>query len=421
LFNIVNTNQVDLSTIDATNVQPNSRLWAIQTKFETPILDFNPSNTGATITSGSQIPTIGMWHQIGQIPEDDKGIYLQITDVPRSYLVYGTNGVSLDVQASANTFNTSPQLTGSLCDIVGFSKQEVKLGQVANEKTIKEAVVAIPYVNVLNQRRFINLPNNAVTYVQNTFFGMSKEIEQTETEILSSVPETVRNQLRAMKEYVIPPNFDFVNNDKVNPIAMYFFEFSYKLTQQDLVNIWQGMQPNISVEFEKQSSIIEHEINQNEFINLDNLSEKLEWLVFKVKQKAKTNYFDQVFQSIKEKNKDKINNLLKLGRNNKFNITSLESMPQYTYNWPYDYFSLVELAKIDAKLEFENLDTDPASITNVSNKTLKEISEQPKRNLNKIVESSTDNATQLLTNVSTQTIRPASSAGDASRLKRNRT
>ena len=420
LFNIVNTNQVDLSTVDTVNIEPNSKLWAIQTKFETPILDFNPSNTGATVTSGSQIPTIGMWHQIGQIPEDDKGVYLQVTDVPRSYLVYGTNGVTLDLQASSSIFNTTPQLTGSLCDIVGFPKQEVKLGQVANEKTIKEAVVAIPYVEVLNQKIFINLPNNAVTYVQNTFFGMSKEIEQTETDILSSVPETVRNQLRAMKEYVIPPNFDFVNNDKVNPIAMYFFEFSYKLTQQDLVNIWQGMQPNISVEFEKQSSVIEHEVNQNEFINLTNLNERLQWLVFKVKQKAKTNYFDQVFQSIKEKNKEKINNLLKLGRNNKFNITSIESMPQYTYNWPYDFFSLVELAKIDAKLEFENLDTDPASITNVSNKTLKEISEQPKRKLNKVVESSTEDSIQLLTNVSSQTIRPASTAGDASRLKRNR-
>lgn len=381
LFNIVNTNQLDVSTIDSTNIEPNSKLWAIQTKFETPILDFNPANTNVSVNSGSSIPTIGMWHQLGQIPEDDKGIYLQITDVPRSYLVYGTNGVTLDLQASSAIFNTSPQLTGSLCDIVGFSKQEVKLGQVANEKVIKEAIVAIPYIRQNNERKFINLPSNAVDYTKNRFFGINKSIESIETSVLSSVSEPIRNQLELMQQYVLPPNFDFINNEKVNPIAMYFFEFNYKLTQQDLVNIWQGMQPNASIEFEKQSVSIEHEINSNEFIDVENLNENLEWLVFKVKQKAKANYFDEVLQSIKEKNKQKINNLLKLGRNNKFNVTSIEAMPQYTYNWPYDFFSLVELAKIEAKVEFTNLDTEPASITNVSNKTLKEISEQPKKRI----------------------------------------
>ena len=30
-------------------------------------------------------------------------------------------------------------------------------------------------------------------------------------------------------------------------------------------------------------------------------------------------------------------------------------IPEYSYNWPYDYCSLVELAKIDAEVKFEKV------------------------------------------------------------------
>ena len=57
--------------------------------------------------------------------------------------------------------------------------------------------------------------------------------------------------------------------------------------------------------------------------------EKLQWMVFKVKQRAKTNYFEQI------------------GSEKKVDI------PEYSYNWPYDFFSMVELASIDAEVTFK--------------------------------------------------------------------
>ena len=52
-------------------------------------------------------------------------------------------------------------------------------------------------------------------------------------------------------------------------------------------------------------------------------------MVFKVKQRAKTNYFEQI------------------GSEKKVDI------PEYSYNWPYDFFSMVELASIDAEVTFK--------------------------------------------------------------------
>jgi hypothetical protein len=62
---------------------------------------------------------------------------------------------------------------------------------------------------------------------------------------------------------------------------------------------------------------------------------RLRWMVFKVKQKASQNYYDKI-----------------VGETQKLSKTS-----PYSYNWPYDYFSLVELAK--ANTEFAFTPTNP--------------------------------------------------------------
>ena len=56
--------------------------------------------------------------------------------------------------------------------------------------------------------------------------------------------------------------------------------------------------------------------------------------MFKVKQKSAWNYFDKTAQAEGQ-------NLI---------------MPNYSYNWPYDFFSLVELAKINANGTFVKKD-----------------------------------------------------------------
>ena len=68
---------------------PPSR-WVIQTKFETPMLNFNHLSASDSITlpiNASAIGSLGMWHQYGNIEESAyKGIFLQVTDVPPDWI-----------------------------------------------------------------------------------------------------------------------------------------------------------------------------------------------------------------------------------------------------------------------------------------------------------------------------------------------
>jgi len=56
------------------------------------------------------------------------------------------------------------------------------------------------------------------------------------------------------------------------------------------------------------------------------LPEDIQWMVFKVKQKAKTNYERDI-----------------LGKE----VPTNEGQKYFGYNWPYDHFSLVEMGKLD--------------------------------------------------------------------------
>ena len=60
-----------------------------------------------------------------------------------------------------------------------------------------------------------------------------------------------------------------------------------------------------------------------------------------IKQRAKANYFEQTIDS---KDDDRFKFQFKVGQ--------AKIAPDYSYNWPYDFFSLVELAKIDAEVDF---------------------------------------------------------------------
>jgi len=64
-------------------------------------------------------------------------------------------------------------------------------------------------------------------------------------------------------------------------------------------------------------------------------------MVFKVKKRAAYNYFAATADSTDD---DRFAFQFEFGGEKK--------TPDYSYNWPYDYFSLVELAKIDAEVEF---------------------------------------------------------------------
>lgn len=71
-------------------------------------------------------------------------------------------------------------------------------------------------------------------------------------------------------------------------------------------------------------------------LSVQDVEEDMQWLVFKVKKRAGSNYYDLI------PGQDIGSDILK----------DLEQVEfDYNYNWPYDYCSLVELAKIDIEYE----------------------------------------------------------------------
>ena len=73
-------------------------------------------------------------------------------------------------------------------------------------------------------------------------------------------------------------------------------------------------------------------------------------MVFKVKQKANKNYFSKVIA-------EEVNQVERFDRSVGIQVGRSDSgkafQPKYSYNWPYDFFSLVELIKIDAEVTLD--------------------------------------------------------------------
>ena len=128
------------------------------------------------------------------------------------------------------------------------------------------------------------------------------------------------------------------------------FEFGHRLDKQDLADIWQGVMPKIAMSAKKSISTIEHPLGSKyEFFGqyLNSIPDNIKWMVFKIKQKAATNYFATTPQT--ETGTGFSFQQTELGAD----VSSPEQELPYSYNWPYDFFSLVELAKIDAELELD--------------------------------------------------------------------
>ena len=294
---------------EGTNEQ--KKVWLLQSKFETPVLNFanvttsslnpdvpddeyTPPASRATslvdtgLSSSAQIKINGMWHQYGTLPtQENEGIFLRIKE-----------------GAPAGQF--------SLAEIVGFETGVPKrIGKPKNAGLLEEAVIAIPFKTVANRREF---------------FPINKDNQQySDTE-------------RLLQKYVFPPKFDFVINQTVTPILMYGFEFSATLTQKDITDMWQNLPPDIADKFEQKEVVIDDE-QVLELLASD--SDEIQWMVFKVKKRAKKD-FDKVRRQLVS--------------------DDVSAFPQtvgdYTYNWPYDYFSLVELVKIDETVRYISEDIE---------------------------------------------------------------
>lgn len=342
--------------------------WVISPKFETPIYDFNTGVRRITAASGrltlpvyaSESVPRGMWHQFAAIDPDPKnGIFLEIEDIPSNWLKYHH-----EVRFTSSPYNNfqpydaqrSGRVMKSFADLMGVNShnRSTKLGQIAEKRTIREAVVAIPYVIeelvrksdlqgcdevVTKRKKFIDIPERR--------FKQSLKQMLTEDETGEASPdnsESVTRLLRKMQRYVLPPQLDFLNNRKVKPIVMYMFEFEFELDKDDLSYIWQNTAPRDYKKFSRQSQSVAHELFDTELLNAGNLlkNQNLRWMVFKVKQRSQTDYYDLIPEQADAATRQ---------------IFGGQEPPQQfplNYNWPYDYISFVELIRLDVDVLFKS-------------------------------------------------------------------
>jgi len=304
--------------------------WIIQPKFETPILNFQHQKDNRTLpnnASSASVP-LGMWHQYGRLPAENEGIYMQVTDVPSSWQI-GNLGKSV-IQAAT---------TGSLAELCGFTSEPIKLGKTAGRKKISECVVAVPFLEESGIKKFFKINEKMV-----------KRAIDGETE---AIDETVIDMIDKMRRFIFPPTMDFVNfPKKVEPIAMYVFEFSSNLSTTDLTDIWQNVLPSVGISHEEQEVAISHSLinDKRRLLSKKKLRSDIRWMVFKVKQRAASRYFEQVYT----RKGDQTTSILGEG----IEADSIGPRSKIQYNWPYDFFSLVELVKIDASIKLSDVEED---------------------------------------------------------------
>jgi hypothetical protein len=345
--------------------------WIIQPRWETPIMNFYSAslenrNCSGLVQTGSAAhgaPTRGMWHQYGGPLLADQGVFLEILDAADSEIEDAYNIMyevgNLD-NAVANPADFSK--TGSLADILGFEKGSKKLGVSSDKKTIKEAIVAIPYQVESFGVPFYSLERTKID-------TMIEKIQSKDIVDFADPERPLYDMVKTMQDYVIPPQFDFITFDgkggrpEVSPISMYIFEFSHDLDREDITDIWQNLPPDIGTDayFKESTSTISHSLvgnlkeqlletrqysmKEKKYIQKRDIN-NIRWLVFKVKQKGSWNYYDKTANS-NDDQRFKYN--FAYGGQN----ASKLSQPLYSYNWPYDFFSLVELIKIEAGVSFE--------------------------------------------------------------------
>jgi hypothetical protein len=310
--------------------------WIIHSKWESPVLNFahhyregiemgrlNGKSSPWNML-GENVQTIGLWHQHGIIPTgSDEGIFIEIDTPP------------VAVHPSSGEVAYRPE---SLASLVGMSTGRRRVGRLQQHSRLEEAVVAVPFVvGPDGRRKFYRLPKSQINAAIRVANGLTTTVDRA--------AETQR-LVNLMKKYVFPPRFDFVaNKGFVDPFAMYVFEFGVDIDGHDLSNIWQNLPPSVGDKFESQVATIQHPILAKQFFDNDKrkITADIRWLVFKVKKRGRINY-DRM---IKEQHTTDVSTI----------PANIEG--HYSYNWPYDYFSLVELVKMEAGIQYASHEPEP--------------------------------------------------------------
>jgi hypothetical protein len=244
----------------------------------------------------------------------------------------------------------------NLTEIIPFREENKlkKMGELANSRSLFEAIVVVPY-----QHNVSSTVDRNQSYEKKEFFNIDREkvdsclksaVGSQEGDSLDSAGISIRNLVNTMQKYVLPPQFDFLNNTDIDPMAMYFFEFEYKLDRDDLNYIWQNLAPRNYRKITQESVSVAHKLGENELMTSEDITDpNTRFMVFKVKYRGMDDYFDTTTSTVGSTNGDQDN----------------EEGYKLSFNWPYDYVSFVELAKISAKSKF--VDSGQTKSTSTAN------------------------------------------------------
>jgi hypothetical protein len=122
---------------------------------------------------------------------------------------------------------------------------------------------------------------------------------------------------------------------------MYIAEFSTRLDRDDLSDIWQGLMPKNSYTTELEDFTISHPLTKNDLFHGLKPEPDTRMKLFKVKKKAGTNYYELIEDSPED------------SRFKFKNFKSKREIPKYSFNYPYDFCSLVEMVNVEIELEAE--------------------------------------------------------------------
>ena len=160
--------------------------------------------------------------------------------------------------------------------------------------------------------------------------------------VLQDIEETsISRMIKSMKKYNLPPRLDFVKyplKDSESPFVMYIFEFHHKLTRQDLADIWQGVPPELTYTAEYDQSTFMHDLSPVDFFEENTLPKNVRWMTFKVKKRAKDDYFETTTTDSGDSRFQ-------------FNFELGKTKHKYNYNWPYDYFTMLEMIQVEAGVD----------------------------------------------------------------------
>jgi len=314
------------------------------------------------------------------------------------------SGSPMDLEAIYNEYYES----GLFEDVMSLGKDtQTKIGQIGTSKKISEAVVAIPFTSDpdTGMMKLYTFPRGWVNYTKSQDINdlisipletmdlihaaaaFDPEININSSEIIPDMLSaaaaykvlpsvTVQDQIKRMQKYVFPPHLDFINNPTLNPHIMYIFEFEHMLNREDLSNIWQNLPPKSLMDIwePKQTvSSVDHHLFISEFFGLSKTVESadpnqakglnqtlklpykdIRWMVFKVKQRAPKEYYNTTL--------DQSDDILQLGTKTQAGQGPIADQIVNSYNWPYDYFTMIELIKMEAGFDYRDLtEIDPGA------------------------------------------------------------